>query len=227
MKGLLYKDWSMIVGSYKINFVFLLIFYGLITVMTQMTFLGYAMVFVVGMYASSTIAMDENSHWDAYARTLPVSPRQIVAVKYLLTLVLTLAGTVLAGLLLLLIPKASAPALEEAAAGLAAAVLVTLVYFSVSMPLSYQFGAAKARSWVTTALLILVFVPAFLFMALPETVQDAFASSLGVLSDQAAGAGLFGVQAGLLIAAALVVLALAVTAVSYLISVRMYTKKSF
>lgn len=227
MKGLLYKDWSMIVGSYKINFVFLLVFYGLITVMTQMTFLGYAMVFVVGMYASSTIAMDENSHWDAYARTLPVSPRQIVAAKYLLTLVLTLAGTVLAGLLLLLIPKASAPALEEAAAGLAAAVLVTLVYFSVSMPLSYRFGASKARSWVTTALLILVFVPAFLFMALPETMQDAFASSLGALSDQAAGAGLFGTQAGLLVAAALVVLALAVTAVSYLISVRMYTKKSF
>ena len=92
MKGLLYKDWALIAGGYKTNFLFLLVFYGLLTVMGRMTFLAYAMVFVVGMYASSTISMDENSDWDAYAHTLPVTPGQLVSSKYWLTLMLTVAS---------------------------------------------------------------------------------------------------------------------------------------
>ena len=40
MKGLLYKDWSLIAGGYKTNFLFLLVFYGLLTVAGRMTFSG-------------------------------------------------------------------------------------------------------------------------------------------------------------------------------------------
>ena len=104
MKGLLYKDWALIAGGYKTNFLFLLVFYGLLTVVARMTFLAYAMVFVVGMYASSTISMDENSRWDAYAHTLPVTPGQLVAVKYWLTLILTAASIPLSFCLIALIP---------------------------------------------------------------------------------------------------------------------------
>ena len=65
MRGLLYKDWSLVINSYKYNFLLLLVFYALLTALLKMTFLAYAMVFVVGMYAASTTSMDGNSHWDA------------------------------------------------------------------------------------------------------------------------------------------------------------------
>ena len=148
MKGLLYKDWALIAGGYKTNFLFLLVFYGLLTVMGRMTFLAYAMVFVVGMYASSTISMDENSDWDAYAHTLPVTPGQLVSSKYWLTLMLTVASIPLSFCLIALMPDPK-PTLMEIALGLAAACTVTLFYFSFVIPLSYKFGAAKARSWVS------------------------------------------------------------------------------
>ena len=168
MKGLLYKDWSLIAGGYKTNFLFLLVFYGLLTVAGRMTFLAYAMVFVVGMYASSTISMDENSHWDAYAHTLPVSPGQLVSVKYWLTLILTVASIPLSFFLIALIP-APKPTFLEAALGLTAACTVTLFYFSFVIPLSYKFGAAKARSWVSISLLVVAFGPVALFPLLPES----------------------------------------------------------
>ena len=104
MRGLLYKDWSLVINSYKYNFLLLLVFYALLTALLKMTFLAYAMVFVVGMYAASTTSMDENSHWDAYARTLPVTPGQLVAVKYLLTLFFTAVGVILSCVLLQRVP---------------------------------------------------------------------------------------------------------------------------
>ena len=90
MNGLLYKDWALFAGGYEANFLFLLVFYGLLTVVARMSFLAYAMIFVLGLYATSTIGMDENSHWDAYAHTLPVTPGQLVAVKSWLPLLLTI-----------------------------------------------------------------------------------------------------------------------------------------
>ena len=38
MKGLLYKDWTMIFGGYKTNFLFLLLFYGVFTVLCRISF---------------------------------------------------------------------------------------------------------------------------------------------------------------------------------------------
>ena len=120
------------------------------------------MVFVVGMYASSTISMDENSHWDAYAHTLPVSPGQLVSVKYWLTLILTVAS-----IPPVLLPHRPDPGpqthVSGGRTGLTAACTVTLFYFSFVIPLSYKFGAAKARSWVSISLLVVAFGPVALF----------------------------------------------------------------
>lgn len=225
MKGLLYKDWSLIAGGYKANFLFLLVFYGLLTVVGRMTFLAYAMVFVVGMYASSTISMDENSDWDAYAHTLPVTPGQLVSSKYWLTLMLTVASIPLSFVLIALIPDPK-PTLMEAALGLAAACTVTLFYFSFVIPLSYKFGAAKARSWVSITLLVVAFGPVALFTLLPEgataPIKNA-ASSLDATitanwSESAFTAAVVG---------ALLLFSLVCMVISWAVSVRIYIKKSY
>ena len=225
MKGLLYKDWSLIAGGYKTNFLFLLVFYGLLTVAGRMTFLAYAMVFVVGMYASSTISMDENSHWDAYAHTLPVSPGQLVSVKYWLTLILTVASIPLSFFLIALIP-APKPTFLEAALGLTAACTVTLFYFSFVIPLSYKFGAAKARSWVSISLLVVAFGPVALFPLLPESTTAPIKNAASSL-DAAITANWS--EAAFTIAAvgAMLLFSLVCMVISWDISVRIYTRKTY
>lgn len=225
MKGLLYKDWSLIAGGYKTNFLFLLVFYGLLTVVARMSFLAYAMVFVLGLYASSTISMDESSYWDAYAHTLPVTPGQLVAVKYWLTLILTAVSIPLAFLLLALMPD-SKPSSFEAALGLAASSTVTLIYFSFVIPLSYKFGAAKARSWVSISILVVAFGPVALLALMPEQVtlpiKNAF-SSLDINITSTWSESSF---TAAVIGASLLV-SLVCMVISWAVSVRIYTRKTY
>lgn len=225
MKGLLYKDWSLIAGGYKTNFLFLLVFYGLLTVAGRMTFLAYAMVFVVGMYTSSTISMDENSHWDAYAHTLPVSPGQLVSVKYWLTLILTVASIPLSFCLIALIP-APKPTILEAALGLTAACTVTLFYFSFVIPLSYKFGAAKARSWVSISLLVVAFGPVALFTLLPEGTTAPIKSAASSL-DAAITASWSEASLTIAVVGALLPFSLVCMVISWAVSVRIYTQKIY
>ena len=225
MKGLLYKDWSLIAGGYKTNFLFLLVFYGLLTVAGRMTFLAYAMVFVVGMYASSTISMDENSHWDAYAHTLPVSPGQLVSVKYWLTLILTVASIPLSFFLIALIP-APKPTFLEAALGLTAACTVTLFYFSFVIPLSYKFGAAKARSWVSISLLVVALGPVALFPLLPESTTAPIKNAASSL-DAAITANWSEAAFTIAVVGAMLLFSLVCMVISWAISVRIYTRKTY
>lgn len=225
MKGLLYKDWALIAGGYKTNFLFLLVFYGLLTVMGRMTFLAYAMVFVVGMYASSTISMDENSDWDAYAHTLPVTPGQLVSSKYWLTLMLTVASIPLSFCLIALMPDPK-PTPMEIALGLAAACTVTLFYFSFVIPLSYKFGAAKARSWVSISLLVVAFGPVALFALLPESttapLKKAASSLDATVTATWSEASLVAAVVG-----ALLLFSLVCMVISWAISVRIYTRRTY
>lgn len=225
MKGLLYKDWSLIAGGYKTNFLFLLVFYGLLTVIGRMTFMAYAMVFVVGMYASSTISMDENSDWDAYAHTLPVTPGQLVSAKYWLTLMLTVASIPLSFLLIALIPNPK-PSPMEAALGLAAACTVTLFYFSFVIPLSYKFGAAKARSWVSISLLVVAFGPFALFTLLPDSVTAPMKNAASSL-DATVTSTWSETSLTVAVLGALLLFSLVCMVISWAVSVRIYTRKTY
>lgn len=225
MKGLLYKDWSLIAGGYKTNFIFILIFYGLLTVVGRMSFLAYAMVFVLGLYASSTISMDENSHWDAYAHTLPVTSGQLVAVKYWLTLILTVASIPLAFLLLALMPEPK-PSPFETVLGLAAASTVTLIYFSFVIPLSYKFGAAKARSWVSISIFVVAFGPVALFTLLPEQATAPIKNAVSSLDINITATWSESSFTAAVVGASLLV-SLVCMIISWAVSVRIYTRKTY
>lgn len=226
MKGLLYKDWTMIFGGYKTNFLFLLLFYGGFTALCRVSFLSYALVFVLGMYASSTISMDENSHWDAYARTLPVSPCQLVSAKYLLTLLLTAVSIPLGFLLIFLIPDPK-PSLLETVSGMVSAAAVTLLYLSFVMPLSYRFGAAKARSWVSITIFLVFFGPVAFLALMKDNENNPGVQALHALGHMADNAILSEQQWVFLILAALLGIALVCLLISWAISIRIYARKNY
>lgn len=92
MKGLLYKDISIMTRSFKGNILLLVALYGVLILVTREAYLAYAMTVVWGIYAASTINYDEQAHWDAYAATLPVTPGQVIGSKYLLCAASTAIG---------------------------------------------------------------------------------------------------------------------------------------
>ena len=191
MKGLLSKDFQLLANSYKRNILTVLPLYAAIILFTRQIFVAYALVFLAGVYVSSTISFDEQAHWDSYARTLPVSAGQIVAAKYLLNLVFMLAAAVCALLMTALLPlsagiagDAAAVPLPEQLSGILGSGTVSLLASSLTLPISYKFGGARACSFVGTAFLVL-FVLAFLLMrCLPAGFMHDTVAALNAVSEQ-------------------------------------------
>lgn len=154
MKGLLYKEWATLISSYKQSVFFIAFLYGGISILTGQTGIAYALLVVFSILITSTISFDENSHWDIYARTLPVTPAQLVGSKYLFGLCGLALGTVCTVLIVALnnvLPPLlfwhtsyKVPPLECLAALLACGSMALLLV-ALLLPLSYRFNSVKAR----------------------------------------------------------------------------------
>lgn len=159
MKGLLYKEWAILTSSYKQSVFFIAFLYGGISILTGQTGMAYALLVVFSILITSTISFDENSHWDIYARTLPVTPAQLVGSKYLFGLCGLALGTVCTVLIValnnvlppLLFRHASykVPPLECLAALLACGSMALLLV-ALLLPLSYRFNSVKGPQLVVS-----------------------------------------------------------------------------
>ena len=160
MIGLLRKDQTLLWTTYNKNFLVVLLCYSaMIFASDSLIFVMYALIFLGGLYVSSTLTLDEQSQWDTYARTLPVTAAQIVGSKYLLSVAWTLICFLLSQSLCSLSGLARGNLADQwhnyLAGNLAATALVFL-YNALTLPLSYKFGAAKARSVTIMATGVLV-----------------------------------------------------------------------
>lgn len=160
MIGLLRKDQTLLWTTYNKNFLVVLLCYSaMIFASDSLIFVMYALIFLGGLYVSSTLTLDEQSQWDTYARTLPVTAAQIVGSKYLLSVTWTLICFLLSQSLCSLSGLARGNLADQwhnyLAGNLAATALVFL-YNALTLPLSYKFGAAKARSVTIMATGVLV-----------------------------------------------------------------------
>ena len=146
MKGLLYKDLCTMTARYKNNFILLLVLYLGMAILLDLSFMLYALVFVLGLYVQTSLSFDEQSRWDVYGRTLPVTPAAMVGSKFILGGCAILAGCLIAFLAFVFDPSETKGSPEEVLLGLLAAACLTCFYFSLSMPLGYKFGSDRART---------------------------------------------------------------------------------
>lgn len=217
MKGLLYKDLTLLLRSYKNNLLLLVVLYGAFVLFTRESYMAYALTVLCSLYTASTISFDEQSHWDAYASTLPVTPAQIVGSKYLLNVLFTAAGAAAAAMMIALIPLTGAAPADpaECAAGITACACVSLLMSALLMPVSYRWGGARARSYMVAIIFAVIFVGILAGQLMSEATKAALADSL---------AGVSSVSVWGFIAVALVV-TLVLYAVSYTVCVGVYRKK--
>ena len=214
MKGLLYKDVSIMTRSFKGNILLLVALYGVLILVTKEAYLAYAMTAVWGIYVASTINYDEQAHWDAYAATLPVTPGQVIASKYLLCAASTAIGAALSLALVLLAGVGGA----EYTLGILACAEVSVLMNALLMPITYRFGAAKSRAYLMVIVFAIVFGACF-------AAQEVFQNQ-----SQAVSVGMdamFRSETALAVAA--IAVSLLATAILYAIScticTRVYAKK--
>ena len=213
MKGLLYKDVSIMTRSFKGNILLLVALYGVLILVTKEAYLAYAMTAVWGIYVASTINYDEQAHWDAYAATLPVTPGQVIASKYLLCAASTAIGAALSLALVLLAGVGGA----EYTLGILACAEVSVLTNALLMPITYRFGAAKSRAYLMVIVFAIVFGACFAAQEVLQSQSADFANMNAALQAQTTPA------------AGIIALSLLLTAVlyaiSYTICTRVYAKK--
>lgn len=220
MIGLLYKDQMVIWSGYRKNFILLVLLYSAMAFTMDTPFMLFALLFVGGMYTTSTLVFDEQSHWDAYARTLPLSPGQIVGAKYLLALVWMGGLFVLAEFLLTLCDLFKGRLRENLVYNLSGCLItlgLVMAYYALSYLLSYKIGAVRARSGVILAIALIVAIA----LVSSKALEGISASSSFLLPMMDETTVLFLLTGGSL------GIGLVLFGISWKISTLIYTKKEY
>lgn len=139
MKALIKKDFFTVLKSMK---VFLLLFL-LFAIIPDSSASSFAIVYAA-MLPLTALAYDERSKWDSLAVTMPYSPLQIVASKYLLGY-LGIMATFLLTLLAQTVIKAFSLSSSFGLETLIVSMCAGLLMLALSLPFSFRFGVEKGR----------------------------------------------------------------------------------
>ena len=162
MKGLLLKDWYMICRHCRAYLVILVAFLGIGLCSPECAFFLYYPVFIAGSIPMTLLSYDNVSRWESYSRTFPYSEGQLVAAKYLISLLAVLVTslvTVLAcglrmgaqgGLDLMVLLQMSCVVLA-----------LGLLTPALMLPWVFKFGAEKGRVVFYVVLVLLMVVCGF------------------------------------------------------------------
>lgn len=169
MAGLILKDLMSIQRQIKAQ-AFLLIFFLFISIFMQQGLILFTLIiFIVTFQAITALTYDEQSNWDKYANTLPVSKGDIILSKYILSVLLMLFGLILALPIVFIIHRFT-NTWASAEFFLTFNLLVTLAFcmLALLLPIYIKFGSIKGRMF----LIGLCFIPSILFNLLKEYLPD-------------------------------------------------------
>ncbi len=145
MKGLILKDTYVVFKQMKVLLLIVVLF----TIMLGYTF-GVFLLLYCAMLPISTIAFDEKAKWDKYAATMPYSRKDIVLSKYLLglacmavALIIVFIGTLVYGLFTDTV--FTGDALVDLVIMLISLFCVTLIFMAVNLPIIFKWGVEKGR----------------------------------------------------------------------------------
>ena len=220
MKGLLYKEVVSLLGLYKKNLTLVAVIYGALSVMTRNNFFLFFGIWMMGFYSLSNFSLDESSGWGRYARTLPVSDRQIVGDEFLTALVfmaMALVYAVAVGAVCYLIDSTGFDWMEFFG-GILLVTAVAMLSVGLMFYFAVKFSPEKARNY-------------FMIFALAIFAVFFLAGQMGLLEeptgeDLAAVASWMDSHLALVLLGALA-LAGAVFFLCYLAACAVYRRKEF
>ncbi|MFK5706575.1 MULTISPECIES: ABC-2 transporter permease [Lysinibacillus] len=169
MVGLILKDLMTIQRQMKAQ-AFVLVFLLVMAIfMQQSSMLLAIIVFIVTIQAITALSYDEQSKWDKYANTLPISKADIVFSKYILSVMLMIIGLVMALPILFFINFFTNNEItSEFFLTFNLIVTLALCSLAVLLPIYIKFGSIKGRF----VLIALCFIPGFLTGMFKEYIPD-------------------------------------------------------
>lgn len=211
MTGLLLNDLYSMKRLGKTYALFLLFFIILGVVSGNSSFFGSFIAVYSMMIGISVFSFHEQSHWDSYANTLPVSREGMAGSYYLIAGIAILTGAVLGFLVQLGTVVSGEMTVPEALIVTAILAAVGLWMMAFDIPLFLKFGSERGRM-VMIGTYIVMFGALFAVSRLTDV-----GTSLAFLTEQNIG----------ILAAAALGSGLIVLFVSYRISQGIYRKKEF
>lgn len=149
MKGLLIKDLLVLRTNARNTLLFLLIYcivFGVISQDASMVS-GIAIIMLTTL-SISTFTYDNLARWESYALCLPVTRKQMVQAKYLLSLLFAAAGAVLSlflGLGISAFGDQGPQPIDEILSLHIGMLAASLICISFLLPLIYKFGIEKSK----------------------------------------------------------------------------------
>ena len=212
MLGLIKKDLLLLKSNLVYFFVITLIYSLLIVEGTfGISFILVLPIIAVIMFLS-TFSYDDFNKWDAYAITLPILRKNIIKSKYIATLIIILASSLLGLLISLLISVLPNQifSLDIFIEEFVSAILGAIIFISIMFPLIYKIGIEKARISVFVVVFGLLIVFNFLggFIDFSRVLEK-----LNSLSD--------------VWFIVIPIITISIIMVSYIITSRIYLKKEF
>lgn len=201
MKGLLVKDFLLMIKSKKV--ILFMLFIGIVGGINDISFATGYILMVLAILSLSTISYDEANHGLKTLFTLPISKSDYVKEKYLFSLIITGIGFALVAILNCF----------SKSGFMETFIIVSTALFllAISLPFQLKEGNEKGR----IVLFVVVFGCTFLFAFLNQFIPKFFDSIEFVLNTM--DPTMFSV--GLLIASIILYI------ISMMISIRIYNKK--
>ena len=159
MKGLVYKDFIILMNVYKKNLLLVAALYGAMAVAMQNDFFLYFGIWMMGFYGLTAFSLDTQSGWDRYARTLPVQDWKMVAAKYvtgLLFIAMAVVYALVVGVASRLACRTLARDWAELLATIGIITAIVVAAVGVMYFLAIKFSPDKARSYF-----MIVFIAGF------------------------------------------------------------------
>jgi len=154
MLGLMFKDVYTMKKQLKMTLVISLFYIIFSIADNNIGFLSFVVMFANLGILLSTFSYDEKSHWDKYARILPVSYQKIVFSRYAEILIVNAVVFVILTPISFFIKKPEQEILEVLTI-LVAVICVSIILLSIIFPIVYKLGMEKARIMI----FIIIFIP--------------------------------------------------------------------
>lgn len=213
MKGLISKDFLIIIKNFKLAGVVILI-YALISVVNgDQSFISIFTI-ISSIYFLSTYSLDENAKWDSYALTMPLTREKIIAGKYLSMLLNTFLIFLISNILTIAINvSAKNENIFDGIKNNAIAFAAIIIFYSIIIPVIYKVGIVKARIYIFIICLIPVTFGTLIFKKMYPASHEKLVHFIELFMNN--------------LYIALPLLLLVILGISYMISIQIYRKKEF
>ncbi|MCU7203231.1 ABC-2 transporter permease [Turicibacter sanguinis] len=214
MKGLILKDLLNLRKNLK-TIIIMCLFYTLLFSTLNPTFLSGMITILFAMQILTTFSYDDYSKWNMYALSLPITKKQLVLSKYILGISFIIFGGVFSFILtsLLSLFKGSF-ILGDLVASIIGSTGIMILMILILLPLIFKYGVERSRIMLLAifaipTVLILIISKVLALTGIPFPSEEQLNALLPVIC----------------IIATLILIA--GSYVSYMISVKIVTKKEY